>query len=213
MKARYAVLTALVTAVLSAPASASAAAIAVDHECYAEGGTIAVTGSGYTPGAIITLTLGGTTSSADADETGAFTTTLSAPSTTLKHPGAQQTTLTSRDTSSGEETAATINVAKTGVDGVPGQSKPHKRITWNLAGFPGIKAIYGHWRIRGKTRADHRMGVPKGPCGVLHVKARQIEAKRVLFGLWTVQFDFNRRYDKHATPRATVKINVFRTFT
>jgi hypothetical protein len=212
MTAKHAALAALAAAVLSAPASAAGAEIAVDQPCYAEGGIMAINGAGYTPGAIVTLTLGGTTSSADADETGGFTTTLNAPSTTLKHPGAQQTTLTTRDTSSGAETATPINIAKTGVDGVPAQSKPHKRIMWNLAGFPGIKAIYGHWRIRGKTRADHRMGVPKGPCGVLHVKARQIEADRVLFGIWTVQFDFNRRYDKHATPRATVKINVFRTF-
>jgi hypothetical protein len=212
MRARYAVLTALVTAVLSAPASASAASVSVDQDCYAENGAIAVSGSGYTPGSIVTLTVGGTTSSADADETGAFTTTVYAPTTSLKHPGAQQTTLTTRDTTSGEETSTTINVAKTGVDGVPGRSKPHKRITWNIAGFPGIKALYGHWRIRGKTRADHRMGVPQGPCGVLHVKARQIEANHVLFGIWTVQFDFNRRYDKNATPRASVKITVFRTF-
>ena len=53
------------------------------------------------------------------------------------------------------------------------------------------------------------MGVPQGPCGVLNAKARQIEANHVLFGLWTVQFDFNRHYDKHAAPRASVRINVY----
>ncbi len=119
MTARYAVLTALVTAVLSAPASASAAAIAIDQECYAEGGTIGITGSGYTPNSIVTLTIGGTTYSADTDATGAFTTSLSAPDTTLKHPGAQQISLTTRDTGTGEETATPVNVAKTGVDGIP----------------------------------------------------------------------------------------------
>jgi hypothetical protein len=210
MTARYAAYA--VAAVLGAPASASAADVAVDQECYAEGGTMVVSGAGYTPSSIATLTLDGTTSAADTDSTGAFSTTLSAPTTSLKHPGAQQFGLSTRDVTSGAEANTTINVAKTGVDGVPAKSKPHKRITWNIAGFPGIKPIYGHWRIRGKTRADHRMGVPQGPCGVLHVKARQIEAKRVLFGLWTVQFDFNRRYDKLTTPRATVKITVFRTF-
>ncbi len=56
------------------------------------------------------------------------------------------------------------------------------------------------------------MGVPKGPCGVLKAKARQIEATHVLFGRWTVQFDFNRHYDKNAAPRAFVKIDVIRTF-
>jgi hypothetical protein len=210
MTARYAAYA--VAAVLGAPASASAADVAVDQECYAEGGTMNVSGSGYTPSSIATLTLDGTTYSADTDPTGAFSTTLSAPTTSLKHPGAQQFSLSTRDVDTGAEATTTINVAKTGVDGVPGQSKPHKRIMWNIAGFPGSKPLYGHWRIRGKTRADHRMGVPQGPCGVLHVKARQIEANHVLFGIWTVQFDFNRHYDKHASPRVTVKINVFRTF-
>jgi hypothetical protein len=210
MRARYAAYA--MAAVFGAPASASAADVAVDQPCYAEGRTITAAGSGYTPNSSATLTLDGTTYSADTDATGSFSTTLSAPETALKHPGAQQYTLSARDVDSGAETNTTINVAKTGVDGFPGQSKPHKRITWNIAGFPGQKAIYGHWRFGGKTRANHRMGVPKGPCGVLRVKARQIEASKIRFGTWTVQFDFNRAYDKHAAPRATVKITVFRTF-
>jgi hypothetical protein len=56
------------------------------------------------------------------------------------------------------------------------------------------------------------MGVPQGPCGVLKAKARQIEAGKVRFGTWTVQFDFNRVFDKHAAPRVTVKIAVYHTF-
>jgi len=212
MTARYAVLTALVTAVLSAPASASAAAIEVDQGCYQEGGTIKIIGSGFTPNSFATFTIGGTTSGADTDETGAFIGTIDAPFTTLKHPGAQTVTLTSRDTGSGEELSLPVNVAKVGVDAVPAQSKPHRRIRWNIAGFPNQKALYGHWRFGGKTRADHRMGVPQGPCGVLHVKARQIEANHIRFGLWTVQFDFNRRYDKSAKPSVAVRIRVFRTF-
>jgi hypothetical protein len=210
MRARYAAYA--MAAVFGAPASASAADVAVDQPCYAEGRTITAAGSGYTPNSTATLTLDGTTYSADTDATGSFSTTLSAPKTALKHPGAQQYTLSARDVDSGADTNTTINVAKTGVDGFPGQSKPHKRITWNIAGLPGQKAIYGHWRFGGKTRANHRMGVPKGPCGVLRVKARQIEASKIRFGTWTVQFDFNRVYDKHAAPRATVKITVFRTF-
>jgi hypothetical protein len=210
MRARYAAYA--MAAVFGAPASASATDVTVDQPCYAEGRTMVVSGSGYTPNSIATVTVGGTTYSADTDATGAFTTTLSAPSTTLKHPGAQQFTVTGHDVDTNVDTNTTINVAKVGVDGVPGKSKPHKRITWNIAGFPGQKAIYGHWRFGGKTRANHRMGVPQGPCGVLKARARQIEADKVRFGLWTVQFDFNRAYDKHAAPRATVKITVFHTF-
>ena len=57
-------------------------------------------------------------------------------------------------------------------------------------------------------RADHRMGVPKGPCGVLHVRARQIEAARVSFGTWLVQFDFNRHFDKLCERAGVRRIRV-----
>jgi hypothetical protein len=91
-------------------------------------------------------------------------------------------------------------------------AKPHSRITWYFGGFPSQKAIYGHWRFGGRTRGNHRMGRPQGPCGVLTAKARQIEAGRIRFGTWTVQFDHNRGYDAHAAPRVIVRINVYRTF-
>jgi len=210
MRARYAAYAA--AAVLGAPGTASAADVAVDQECYAQGNSMVVSGSGYSPNSIATLTLDGATYSADTDATGAFSTSLTAPDTTLKHPGAQQFALAARDVDSGAQTSTTINVAKVGVDAFPLTAKPHSRITWYLAGFPSQKAIYGHWRFGGKTRANHRMGHPTGPCGVLRVKARQIEARRIRFGTWTVQFDHNRAYDRHALPRVSVKIAVYRKF-
>jgi hypothetical protein len=209
MTARCAALA--VTAILGVPAVASAAEVSVDQDCFAQGKTVTITGSGYTPGSTATLVLGTATGTTPVDDQGGFTTTLTAPQTSLKHPGAQQLSLSATD-AAGVAATTPVNIARTGVDGVPSTSKPHQRITWNIAGFPGIKALYGHWRIHGRTRANHRMGVPKGPCGVLHVRARQIEAKHVLFGTWLVQFDFNRRYDRHALPRASVEILVSRTF-
>jgi hypothetical protein len=211
MKATHAVLAALVGGALAAPAAASAAALSVDQQCFSESSDITLTGSGFTPNATVTLTLDGTTSAVDSDAMGAFVTTLTAPSLSLKHPGARQVTISARDTASGEELATPVNVAKLGVDAFPVRSRPHKRITWYITGFVG-RAVYGHWRFKGKTRANHRMGVPKGPCGVLKVKARQIEAGRVRFGLWTVQFDFNKHYKPGASPRTAVTVNVFATF-
>jgi hypothetical protein len=211
MKAKHAVLAAFAVGALAAPATASAAAVSVNQQCFAENSDITLTGSGFTPNAIVTLTLDGTTSSVDSDATGAFVTTLTAPSLALKHPGAQQVTIGVRDTTSGEELSTPVDVAKAGVDAFPARARPHKRITWYITGFVG-RAVYGHWRFKGRTRADHRMGVPKGPCGVLKVKARQIEARRVRFGHWTVQFDFNKHYKPGASPRAAVTVNVFPTF-
>jgi hypothetical protein len=201
-----------VAAVVGGPASASAADVTVDHECYVQGRMMVVAGSGYTPNSTATLAVGGATYSTTTDETGALSATLPAPKTGLKHPGASEFVLSVHDVSSGADTNTTINVARLGVDGVPSRTKPHKRVTWNIAGFPNQKAMYGHWRFGGKTRANHRMGVPQGPCGVLHVKARLLEAKRIRFGTWTVQFDFNRGYDKHAAPAVGTKITIRRKF-
>jgi hypothetical protein len=210
MRARYAAYA--VAAVVGGPASASAADVTVDHECYAQKGMMVVSGSGYTPNSTVTITVGGATSSTTTDETGGLSATLKAPPTGLKHPGARQFVLSVHDVSSGADANTTINVARLGVDGVPSRSKPHKRVTWNIAGFPNQKAMYGHWRFGGKTRGNHRMGVPQGPCGVLHVKARLLEAKRIRYGTWMVQFDFNRVYDKHAVPAVGTKITIRRKF-
>jgi hypothetical protein len=210
MRARYAVFA--LAALFAAPGGASAADVTVDQSCYVEDSPIAASGSGYTPNSSATLTLGDTTSVADTDASGAFSTTLTAPLTTLKHKGAQQVPLTVRDADTGAQTSTTVNVAKIGVDAFPAKAKPHSRITWYIAGFPSQKAVYGHWRFGGVTRGNHRMGQPQGPCGVLKVRARQIEAATIRFGIWTVQFDHNRTYDAHAVPRVSVRINVYRTF-
>ena len=213
MRAKIAAFAAVVAGVLVAPAGASGAAITPDQQCYPEKqGVVTIAGSGFTPNATATVTGGAVSVSVPTDATGSFTTTFTAPATTLKHPGAQTMTLTGTDDATGQAVATTqINVAKRGVDGVPARSRPHKRITWNLAGFVGGGAVYGHWRFKGKTRANHRMGVPTGPCGVLKTKARQIEASTLRFGLWTVQFDFNKTFKADATPRASVTITIFRT--
>jgi hypothetical protein len=209
MTARYAVLAA--AAAFGLPGSASAADVAVDQPCYVEGGPITATGSGYTPSSTATLSLDGTMSTAGTDVDGAFSTTLTAPLTALKHKGARQFSLTASD-ASGATASTTINVAAVGIDAIPSRSRPHKRITWIVVGYPSTKVMYGHWRFGGRTRANHRMSVPKGPCGVMRARARQIEAKRIRFGVWTVQFDFNRRYDKHASPRIRVPVRVVHRF-
>ena len=99
-----------------------------------------VSGTGYTPNSVATLTLDGTTSAADTDATGAFSTQLIAPTTSLKHPGAQQFALSTRDVDTGAEATTNINVAKLGVDAFPLTAKPHARITWYLAGFPSLRS-------------------------------------------------------------------------
>jgi hypothetical protein len=95
-----------------------------------------------------------------------------------------------------------------------GFKSPRASRTWKFSGLfqqPG-KPIYGHFRHNGKTFANYRFGVPKGPCGTLKRKAPGIPARRVPAGLWKVQVDFNRAYDPKATPRLTGSTTVITTF-
>jgi hypothetical protein len=112
MTARYAVFAALATAMLSAPASAPAAAIEVDQGCYVEKvSAIMVTGSGYTPNSTASVTLAGTTAGVSTDETGAFTASLKAPTTSLELPGVEPMTLTGTDDTTGAAATTAVNIS------------------------------------------------------------------------------------------------------
>ena len=177
------------------PPTASGAAVSVNQQCFAETQRIMLTGSRFTPNATATPALDGTTSSVDSDATGVFVTTLTARSLAPAHPGAQQVTIDVRDTTSGEEFTTPVSVAKAGVDHSPARARPHKRITWYIVGFVG-RAVYGHWRFKSKTRADHRMGVPKGPCGGAQGQGPPDRGQPGPLRPWTLQFDFSRHYKR-----------------
>ncbi len=95
-----------------------------------------------------------------------------------------------------------------------GVKAPSALRSWTFSGFiqkPG-KPIYGHFRHGGKTYANYRFGVPKGPCGTLKKRAPGIPVRRAKSGTWKVQIDYEKSFKAKASPRLTSSTTVFTTF-
>jgi hypothetical protein len=203
---------ALAAVVAVIPASAAnAGTVALDKPCYVPQQTMVATGAAFTPGA--PLTLGGDTvfPPATADPAGAFQVPLTAPLT--GKAGARPTdvvtqTLTVTDTVDPAQNASVpYQVANFAVD--RGASRnPRSVRKWYFSGFPTGKAIYGHFRFKGKTASNYRFGTAAGPCGLLSKRAPGIPG-RVRTGTWTLQVDTRKTYSATTVPALRGTISVF----
>lgn len=203
-------------ALLAAAPAAPAAQITTDRSCYLPGMTMTIQGTGFTPGGGLSLGGPGTTQlTGSADPSGAFSATLNSPPASAV--GATGTTpadltLTASDATSGQSATATVSVVPFAFGTDQGLKSPKAQRTWRFSGFilqPG-RPIYGHFRFRGRTRANFRFGVPKGPCGTLTKHAPGIPARNVGAGTWTVQIDQNKRYKASEKLALKSKTTIFR---
>ncbi len=200
---------------LAATPSAGAATISTDAACYVAGGQIGVSGAEFGPGNPVFLQGEQMFASVPADASGVLSATLTAPSLgAVIGPTFKSFTLTATDQTTRAAASSTIKVANLTFATNGGVKSPKAKRIWSFSGFlqrPG-KPIYGHFRYRGKTYADYRFGVPKGPCGMLKKRAPGIPAKRVRTGKWNIQVDFERRYKRNVSPRVTSSTTIFTTF-
>jgi hypothetical protein len=93
----------------------------------------------------------------------------------------------------------------------PSSSRPTKRVKHVARGFTTGKTVYAHFRHRGKTRATRRLGVAKGPCGIVTKRMRALPAKSRL-GLWNVYVDETKTYSSGDRPQARLSFEVVRKF-
>jgi hypothetical protein len=201
-------------AVLLAPGAAGAAGtVTVDKPCYVEGEPIVVTGSAFGPSAQLTLgsSAGGQTlGSAISDPAGAFSTRVPAPA---PRSGSARAVDSSSLTvvnplDSTQNASAPFQVANFTVDrGV--SRNPKSTRTWYFSGFPAGSTIYGHFRLNGKTLANHRFGTATAPCGLLHARARGIPVRHLHTGTWTIQVDTAKTYKRHRIPSLELRVSIF----
>jgi hypothetical protein len=59
---------------------------------------------------------------------------------------------------------------------------------------------------------NFRFGRAQGPCGTLTVRARRVPvaASRLRTGVYRLQLDTRRTYDRTTSPRRVVRFRVFR---
>lgn len=217
MRRLLAVATASLT-LLVLPGAATAATLGTNLACYVPGLTMAVQGTGFTPNAGFALGGPGTdVLTGNTDASGAFAMLLPVPAEAAIVPTGTTPvplTLKATETPSGLSASTTVKVAPFRFTTDKGRKSPGAKRTWHFSGFlfrPG-KPIFGHFRFGGKTRANYRFGVPKGPCGLLTRRAPTIPAHPASPGLWTIQVDYNRTYKPSEKLALTSTLTVFRVF-
>ncbi len=208
---------------LTALPGTSSAAEVVTLPCAVDVGaqrTVLIRGAGFTPGSNVALSytspsFGGTPRSAttvQADPAGGFTTTaFPAPFSSFR-TREQTFGLVGTDTANPLLTAATMfEQVRFGVTVSPSRSRPNRIVRYTARGFLPGRNVYAHYRFRGQTRANVRLGQAAAPCGKVSRRMRLLPA-RSRFGTWQVYVDQRRTYSRSTRPQVRASIFVSRTF-
>jgi len=201
---------------LALPASASAATAALDLPCYIAGQQGILAGFGFAPNAMVSINnadLGPTTVTTDA--TGSFSQRFTPPDgRALGKPGSRDIVFTATEVANPASTAsATSKIAPLAFATDKGTKSPKADRSWSFSGWQVGKPIYAHFRFRGQTKRNFRMGVATGPCGEFRRRAPGIAVKgRVSAGLWTIQVDQSPGYSVSTMPALKDRTTVFTRF-
>lgn len=174
---------------------------------------------GFTPGSLVTVRSapkGSTTptflASGTADPAGNFVTTSFPPSFDPFSRELQTFGLLATDNVNPALAAVTsYQQVRPGYKTNPTTGRPTRKATHTVRGFPTGKSTYLHFRFGGKTRRNVKLGVTKGPCGVVS-KRMALLPTRSRPGRWTVYADQAATYRKGTQPQLKYGFTIRRTF-
>jgi hypothetical protein len=214
---------AAIAAAGDAAAASAAPTIATKIPCVANLGiggalTLPVIGSGWSPNGVVALSTSTTSrpapkelASVRADANGNISSRVDPPAFRSASTVDQTFTLNAVDTANPANLAtSTFRQVRFGFDTQPSTGRPSRRVTYTARGFLPGKAVYAHFRFRGKTRRDVRVGVARQPCGIVSKKMRLLPTK-TRFGTWTVYMDQAPRYSKTTLLQAKGSIVIGHT--
>jgi hypothetical protein len=193
------------------PAPANAATLEANRSCYGNANLATLSGSGFAPDSSITFTVNDreleqtVTSSPDGDVVVRYD-----PARTRV-----QRKLVIRATDSQGESARTrIFVSPRRRVTARPDSSPNVR-TWKavltLFGFGDGRAFIHYVNPNGVHKKTVRLGRLRGPCGKLKTdKRRVMPFDNPQFGVWRLQFDTRRQYDKDTAPKRVIRVTVYR---
>ena len=193
------------------PAVSSAATLDAGKSCYFNNTQARLSGSGFAPDSPITFTANGNRISASvtSDAAGDFLIQYEPRRTRTE----RKVVIRATDT---EDTSASVTIhvtRKRRVTADPAQADNVR--TWEavlkLFGF-GHGRAYIHYRNpKGTLKKTVRIGRLRGPCGRLKTdKRRVMPFDNPAFGLWHLQFDTHRRFDKDRTRKRVIPVKVYR---
>jgi hypothetical protein len=197
---------------LAAPAAAQAATITPLGPCYrsvdeVERETVPVQAQGYTPGALVDVFVDGVKVEENilVDDFGNVSGSVDAP---YQPRGEREFTVTVTQQDTPENTATVASrVAALGLRLKPRRTAPSRRVRFLGLGFIDGTEVFAHYVRAGRHRKTVSLGAPKGPCGRVSVRRRQIPLARPRTGRGTHPVD-NQRVYSPAPPTVTVRVPI-----
>ena len=197
--------------VLAVPGAAAAATLEAGKSCYFNDDLARLSGSGFAPNDQITFTVNGTriNQTVTSDDTGAVLVRYDPPRAETERR------LVIRATDSEDTTARTTiyATARRRVTANPDSSTNVRtwRAVMRLFGFGRGKAFIHYVNPDGNHKKTVGLGRLQGPCGRLKTdKRRVMPFDDPQFGVWRLQFDVRRRYDRDTERKRVIPVRVFR---
>lgn len=187
------------------------ASVVLDPGCYLSGATGLLTGTGFRPDGTWTAKLSGRKriGTGRIDARGRIRARFTAPA----YHGTQGTREMTLSVSDGPHVASTAFLM-TPLDASfsPRTGDPATlRVRWRVLGVGARRGVYVHYiRPDGAHRRTVRIGTSREPCGSLKTGPIALFPFRYAFGLWTLQVDTSRRFDRAATPRLLIDFEIRR---
>jgi hypothetical protein len=215
---------AALAAVAGGTATAGAApTIATKIPCVANLGlggamTLPLTGSGFSPNGVVALQTSTSSrptpkdlTSVSADPGGNIATRVDPPAFSSRSTVEQTFRLIAIEAANPANTAtATFRQVRFGFDARPSTGRPARRVAYTARGFLPGRPVYAHFRFRGKTRRNIKIGVARAPCGIASKKMRLLPTK-TRFGTWTVYMDQAPTYSNSTLLQAKGSLVIQRT--
>ena len=207
---RLRTLSLVVGLLLVLPAAAGAATLDAGRSCYFNNKLARLSGSGFAPDSPITFTVNGRTlgETVTSDAAGDYLVTYDPPR------AATERKLVIRATDSeGDSGRTTIFVTRKRLVTADPDRASNVR-TWRavlrLFGFGDGRAFIHYLNPNGVLKKTVRLGRLRGPCGRLTTdKRRVMPFDEPQFGVWRLQFDTRRRYDKDTVRKRVIPVRVY----
>jgi hypothetical protein len=88
----------------------------------------------------------------------------------------------------------TSRVAALGIKIKPRDARPSRKVRIRGLGFTDGEMVYAHYVRKDKVRKTVKLGPPRGACGRISVRRRQIPVRRPALGRWIMQVDNSPAY-------------------
>lgn len=152
-----------------------------------------IVATGFTPGSFVRVYMSpankppAIATSTNADAAGAFGLQAFPPSFAPFNRNLQTFNLIGEDRTNPAAPivgASTFQMARFGLTSSPSSPKrPKQKVKYTARGFTAGKPVYIHFRFGGKTRKTVKLGVAKGPCGIVSRRMSAVPTK-VRYGDW-----------------------------